>query len=143
MIENATILPADLVLEEEQSIPYTENQIVLLVDEGLTLKKEMKRLEKRFNAIKDDLLRYAMEKGLKEIEGEFGKMVIASETKFEVEPGNLIAWLKKHNKLNLLPKLITVVKKKIEHELGTHAVEEMGVMQRKEYAKCIFQDKEV
>ena len=137
------IMPAEYVEETVSSImTITESEASMMVDEGYKLRKQISKMEERLSEIRDKLMTHAKENSVKIILGEDYKYVVIGEDRWTLSPVKLVKWLSEHDMVNLFPKVVSVVKAKVEHEIGGHVLEKIGKSNHNDYAKGLFKPKD-
>jgi hypothetical protein len=91
---------------------------------------------------KDELKSQCKEKSLKAMIGSRYTMTIQKSSDWDVNPVNLVKWLKDHAKMDLFPSLLKAKITEIKQYLGAAMLGEIGTENVNEYGSCRFKAKE-
>ena len=101
-------------------------KLVGIVDEAIKLNKEIQAATKRLEELKARIKEAAEETGKKEFIGTLGRAQVVSVTSWSVKFSDLVTWLTKHKKKDLLELFVSVKHGEVKSKLGEEVLAEIG-----------------
>ena len=112
-----------------------ESDIREKIDEAVKLQDEIKLLSTQLSGLKDEIRDWAKDRKKHEILTDVAKARIDDQIVTEVKPEAVQKWLKKHNKLDLLPKLSKISITEARKYLGDITIDAIGKTTRKAFSR--------
>lgn len=124
------------VISRQKPKTKTKQEILeSTVDRAIRLDQEIKERQEELKALKEALLLEAETKGIREIPGAIGDAKIISAQTWDVNISELLDWIKKHKKQEILDALVKPSIDGIKKYLGESVLKEVGIPNVNPYAR--------
>ena len=109
-----------------------------LVDKAFALDTELKEKAKELKELKEQIKAQAEMQQTHEVHGLYATAVVSDTQSWNVDAEELLKWLKKNKKTDLLPILLKPAVSELSKYVGEISLREFAELETKEYSKLVF-----